>query len=99
MDLTRLLIQVLVALACAGTAAFLLPRKVPGRLFGLALMGLAGVWLGQWIVSLLHTTYDVPIPDFVTWAIEGVPIVPAIVGSAIILYTVTTLLSWGRYQR
>ncbi len=99
MNLTRLLVQVLIALACAGVATVLLPRKIPGRLFGLALIGLAGVWLGEWILNYLGNTYDLPIPAFLTWNVEGVPIVPAIVGSAIILYAVTTFLTWGRYRR
>lgn len=99
MSLTRLLVQVLIALACAGVATMLLPRKIPGRLFGLALIGLAGVWLGEWILGYLDRTYDFPIPAFLTWNVEDVPIVPAIVGSAIILYTVTTFLTWGRYRR
>ena len=99
MDLTRLLVQVLIALGCAGLATFLLPRQIPGKVFGLALIGFAGVWLGEWVVQYLDTTYDWPIPDFVTWDIQGVPILPAVLGSAVILFIVTTFLSWGRYQR
>ena len=99
MSLTRFLIQILIALVCAGVAAVLLPRKIPGQLFGLILMGLAGVWLGEWILTYLNQTYNWPIPDFLLWNIEGVLIIPAIVGSAIILYAVTTFLTWGRYRR
>ena len=99
MTLTRFLVQALIALACAGVATILLPRRIPGKLFGLALIGFAGVWLGEWILSYLNTAYGVQIPAFMTWAFHGVPIFPAILGSAIILYIVTTFLSWGRYQR
>lgn len=99
MDFTRLLIQVLIALACAGIATVLLPRRIPGQLFGLALIGFAGVWVGEWTVNLISSTFNLPIPEFVTWAIRDVPIFPAILGSAIILYIVTLFLSWGRYQR
>jgi uncharacterized membrane protein YeaQ/YmgE (transglycosylase-associated protein family) len=99
MDLTRLLVQILIAIVCASVAAWLLPRQIPGKLFGLALIGFAGVWLGEWIVDFLQSAYDLPIPEFVTWDFQGVPILPAILGSAIILYVVTTFLSWGRYQR
>ncbi|NER81370.1 MAG: hypothetical protein F6K42_17745 [Leptolyngbya sp. SIO1D8] len=99
MNLTRLLIQALIAFSCAGIATFLMPRKIPGRLFGLILIGFAGVWLGEWAVDLLHSAYNLPIPEFVMWGVEGVPVIPAILGSAIILYIVTAFLSWGRYQR
>ena len=63
------------------------------------LIGLAGVWLGEWVVQYLETTYALPIPEFVTWDIQGVLILPAVVGSAVILFAVTSFLSWGRYQR
>ncbi|MEM1279501.1 MAG: hypothetical protein AAGG53_05615, partial [Cyanobacteria bacterium P01_H01_bin.152] len=86
-------------LGCAGLASFLLPRQIPGKVFGLALIGLAGVWLGEWVVQYLETTYALPIPEFVTWDIQGVLILPAVVGSAVILFAVTSFLSWGRYQR
>lgn len=99
MDLTRLLIQILIALGCAGLATLLLPRQIPGKLFGLAIIGFAGVWLGEWVLKYLESTYELPIPDFVTWDFQGVPILPAVLGSAVILFIVTTFLSWGRYQR
>ena len=99
MDLTRLLVQILIAIVCGSIAALLLPRPIPGKLFGLALIGFAGVWLGEWVVEFLQSTYNLSIPDFVTWDFQGVLVLPAILGSAIILYVVTTFLSWGRYQR
>ena len=57
------------------------------------------IWLGEWVVQYLENTYSLLIPDFVTWDIQGVPILPAVLGSAIILLVVTSFLSWGRYQR
>jgi len=98
-DLTRLLVQILIALGCGALATLLLPRQIPGKLFGLALIGFAGVWLGEWAVNYLEATYQLPIPDFVTWDFQGVLILPAVVGSAVILFVVTSFLSWGRYQR
>ncbi|MGD1862761.1 MAG: hypothetical protein ACFB0E_22675 [Leptolyngbyaceae cyanobacterium] len=99
MDLTRLLVQILIALGCASLATFLIPRRIPGKIFGLALIGFAGVWLGEWILKYVQSTYSLAIPNFVTWDLQGVPILPAVVGSAIILFVVTSFLSWGRYQR
>ncbi len=99
MDLTRLFVQVLIAIACGGIATIILPRKIPGKLLGLVLIGFAGVWFGEWFVNFLQRTYKLPIPDFATWSFQGVPILPAILGSAVILYVVTAFLSWGRYNR
>lgn len=99
MDLTRLLVQILIAVVCASIAALIIPRQIPGKLVGLALIGFAGVWLGEWVVDFLKTTYNLPIPELVTWSFQGVPILPAVVGSAVVLYIVTSFLSWGRYQR
>ncbi|MEM9002632.1 MAG: hypothetical protein AAGE59_03795 [Cyanobacteria bacterium P01_F01_bin.86] len=99
MSLTGFLIQVLIALACASVATVLLPRKIPGKLLGMALIGFAGVWLGEWALGHLETTYNLPIPTFMSWDIQGVLVVPAVLGSAIILYIVTAFLSWGRYRR
>ncbi|MEM6837833.1 MAG: hypothetical protein AAF609_13360 [Cyanobacteria bacterium P01_C01_bin.120] len=99
MDLTRLLVQILIALGCASLATFLIPRRIPGKIFGLVLIGFAGVWLGEWILKYVQSTYSLAIPNFVTWDLQGVPILPAVVGSAIILFVVTSFLSWGRYQR
>ncbi|MDB9528804.1 hypothetical protein PN498_22620 [Oscillatoria sp. CS-180] len=99
MDLTRLLVQVLIALACGTVATLLIPRQIPGKLLGLVLIGFAGVWLGEWSVSFLTSTYDLSLPDFLSFDFQGVLVIPAIIGSAIILYIVTTFLSWGRYRR
>ena len=95
MDLQKLLIQLLIALACAGVANFLVPRRIPGKLAGLIVIGLAGVWLGEWVVNFLRKEYGFSL-DILALSIQEVPIIPAILGSTIILYLVTALLSWGR---
>lgn len=96
MDLTRLLVQVLIALVCAGLATLLLPRKIPGKVFGLLIIGLAGVWLGEWVLKYAKTTYGLS-SAILDWSVQGVPILPAVIGSTIILYAVTAFLSWGKY--
>lgn len=98
MDLSRLLVQGGIALACAGAATLLIPRRIPGKVIGLILIGLAGVWLGEWAIAYLSQTYNLALPDLMTWELEGVPVIPAIVGSAVVLYIVTAFLSWGRYR-
>lgn len=97
MTMTRLLVQIVIAVVCAGVATMLLPRKIPGKALGLLVIGLAGVWLGEWVIHFLQTQYNLTPPEIVLWSIQGVPILPAIAGSAIILYVVTAFISWGRY--
>jgi uncharacterized membrane protein YeaQ/YmgE (transglycosylase-associated protein family) len=95
-NLLNLLVQLLIALTCAFIANILVPRQVPGKLFGLVLIGLIGVLLGQWVVNSLLQQYTLTLP-WLTWGIQGVPVVPSVIGSAIVLYVVTAFLSWGRY--
>ncbi len=95
-DLTSLLVQVLIAMVCAFAANVLVPRQVPGKLLGLVIIGLIGVFLGQWVASYLLQQYSFTLP-WLTWSFQGVPVVPSIVGSTIVLYVVTAFLSWGRY--
>lgn len=95
-DLSSLLVQVLIAIACAFVANILVPRQVPGKLLGLVLIGLMGVLVGQWVANYLLQQYDFTLP-WLTWSFQGVPVVPSIIGSTIVLYLVTAFLSWGRY--
>jgi uncharacterized membrane protein YeaQ/YmgE (transglycosylase-associated protein family) len=95
-ELLNLMVQLLIAMACAMIANILVPRQVPGKLFGLVLIGLIGVLLGQWVVDSLLEQYTQALP-WLTWDIQGVPVIPSVVGSTIVLYLVTAFLSWGRY--
>lgn len=96
MDIKYLLIQLLIAIVCAAIAGILVPREIPGKAIGLVIIGLSGVYLGGWTSRYLQQQYDFN-PPFLTWEIEGVQIIPSIIGSAIVLYLVTAFLSWGRY--
>lgn len=98
MDLPHLIVQIVIAILCAGIATILIPRRIPGKLIGMILIGLTGVWLGEWGIGLLRQRYGINY-SFLNWNIEGVPIVPAIIGSAVILYLVTSFLKWGRYYK
>ncbi len=95
-DLISLLVQVLIAMASAFAANILVPRQVPGKLLGLVLIGLIGVFVGQWVANYLLQQYSFTLP-WLTWSFQGVPVVPSIIGSTIVLYVVTAFLSWGRY--
>ncbi|MFH7245567.1 MAG: GlsB/YeaQ/YmgE family stress response membrane protein [Spirulina sp.] len=94
--LTRLLVQVLIAIVCATLANLLVPRRVPGKAVGLVIIGLAGVFLGEWVLNNILRQYNLTFP-WLTWSFMGVPILPSVVGSMIVLYVVSAFLSWGRY--
>ncbi|MBD0266968.1 MAG: GlsB/YeaQ/YmgE family stress response membrane protein [Cyanobacteria bacterium Co-bin8] len=96
MDLRHLLIQLVIAIVCAGVAGILIPRKMPGGAVGLLIIGLAGAFLGQWTADYLQQQYGFTNPAL-EWNVEEVAILPSIVGSAIVLYLVTAFLTWGRY--
>lgn len=96
MDWSQLFVQLVIALVCAGAANMLVPRQIPGKIAGLVLIGLAGVWLGDWGYQLLQQQYGIQ-AEWLEWQVRGVLIAPAILGSAIVLYLLTSFLKWGRY--
>ena len=98
MDIPQLVFQVIVAIVCAGIANVLIPRRIPGKLTGLVLTGLAGVWVGEWGFSQLRTAFSVDFP-FLQWDIQGVKIIPAIIGCSIVLYIVTAVIKWWRREQ
>lgn len=97
MNIAPLLIKLLIAIICAGLADILVPRRIPGGLAGLILIGLAGIWFGEWAIALLRQQFGFDFA-FLYWQVQGVLIVPAVIGCAIILYLVTAFLQWARYS-
>lgn len=97
MDITRLAIQVVVAIVAAGIANILVPRRIPGKLPGLVVIGLVGVWIGEWGFALMQQRFNFYLP-ILSWDIQDVQIIPAIFGSAIVLYVVTLLLKLTRFR-
>ena len=97
MDITRLGVQLVVALVCGGIGNILVPRRIPGGPFGLIIIGLIGVWIGDLGYEALSNRYALNIP-FLTWNIQGVLIIPSVIGSAIVLYISTLLLKMTRYR-
>lgn len=95
-DLLTLLIQVLIAIAAATIASILVPRQIPGKALGLVIIGLLGVFLGEWVANYLLRQYNLSLP-WLEWTFQGVPIIPSVLGSMVVLYLVTAFLSWGRY--
>ena len=98
LDFTRLGIQIIVAIACAGVANTLIPRRIPGKLVGLVFIGLIGVWLGEWLMTYFDQTYDLTHPSL-HWNIQQVKLIPAILGCMIVMFLMKIFLQWGRYER
>lgn len=96
MDLSSLFIKLVIAIVCAVAANLLVPRRIPGKFVGLIFIGLAGVLVGEWGFLLMRQRFGINF-TFLYWNIQGVLIVPAVIGCAIVLYLVTTILKWGRY--
>ncbi|NER00819.1 MAG: hypothetical protein F6K30_29685 [Cyanothece sp. SIO2G6] len=97
--ITRLGVQLVVAIVCAGVAKSLIPRRVPGHIVGLVLIGLFGVWVGEWLIGYLGQMYNLRSFSFLYWDIQQVKVIPAIVGSTLVMYLLRLVLQWGRYER
>lgn len=96
MDLSYLAVHLIVAIVCAGIANMIIPRQIPGKFLGLVLIGLLGVWVGELGFRLLKAQQSLNHPFF-HWGLQGVAIVPSIIGSIIVLYVVTTFVRRGSH--
>lgn len=97
MNISHFAVQLVIASVCGLLGNFLIPRQVPGKFFGLVAVGFVGVWFGEWVYRLLKTQYGVTAP-FLSWNVVNVPIIPSVLGSAVVIYALTTVLRWGRYS-
>ncbi|MDX2242792.1 MAG: hypothetical protein NW224_19105 [Leptolyngbyaceae cyanobacterium bins.302] len=98
MDMAHLLVQLAIAIGCGVIGNMLIPREIPGKFLGLVLVGFVGVWVGELGYQLLKSQYGIN-NSFLQWHIQDVPIIPSILGSAVVIYIVTTFLRWGRYSK
>jgi uncharacterized membrane protein YeaQ/YmgE (transglycosylase-associated protein family) len=91
----HLAVQLIVAIVAASIANILIPRRIPGRFLGLILTGLVGVWIGEIGFKILkqHGVNNVVLH----WGILGVPLIPSVIGSIIVLLVVTTVFHSRRY--
>ncbi|MEL6137583.1 MAG: hypothetical protein AAFQ61_07440 [Cyanobacteria bacterium J06626_23] len=96
MLIAKIFIQLMLALVCAGIANIILPRQMPGKSIGALLVGFAGVLLGEWLVNLLQRTLGIDL-GVLAWEFQGIPILPAILISTLVLYLFTLLFGEQRY--
>ncbi|HEY9816150.1 MAG TPA: hypothetical protein V6D20_10195 [Candidatus Obscuribacterales bacterium] len=96
MDIGHLLVRFVLAVACAVLANVLIPRRIPGKAFGLVIIGIIGVFFGEWAFALLRQEFGID-HAALRWNIQNVRIIPGVIGSAVILYVVTLMLQWGKY--
>lgn len=74
MTILGFILYLIIAAACAWIADYFVPGVLPGGFLTSAIFGLLGAWLGT---SLMGSVGPV---------VAGVPIVSAIVGSAIVIF-------------
>jgi uncharacterized membrane protein YeaQ/YmgE (transglycosylase-associated protein family) len=96
-SITTLLVKLVIAIVCASAANILVPRRIPGGLAGLILIGLAGIWLGEWAFALMRREFGLNF-SFLYWQVQQVLIIPAIVGCAIVLYLVSALIQGWHFR-
>jgi uncharacterized membrane protein YeaQ/YmgE (transglycosylase-associated protein family) len=74
MGIVALLMFLIVAAACAWIAEHLVPGRAPGGFLASAVIGAIGAWIGTALMGHFG-------PD-----LAGVPLLPAIIGSAIFVF-------------
>lgn len=82
MTVLGFILFLIVAAVCAWIADYLVPGSIPGGFLTAAIVGIIGAWIGG---SLFGTFGPV---------LAGVPLIPTIIGSAILVF-VLALLSRG----
>ncbi|MBS1989724.1 MAG: GlsB/YeaQ/YmgE family stress response membrane protein [Cyanobacteria bacterium SZAS LIN-3] len=86
MSILSFILFLMVAAVCAFLAERLVPNAVPGGFFTSAIVGILGAWLGGNLFGSFGP------------AVEGVALIPCILGSAIFVF-LFTLASRGFHGR
>jgi uncharacterized membrane protein YeaQ/YmgE (transglycosylase-associated protein family) len=74
MGILMFIMYLLIASACAWIAAALVPGTVPGGFLASVIVGVLGAWVGTSLMGAVG-------PD-----LAGVPLLPAILGSALLIF-------------
>ena len=77
MEILMFIMYCVVAAVCAGIAAYLVPGRIPGGFLTAVLFGVVGAWIGHSLMGGLGP------------ALFGVAIIPAVIGSAILVFVVS----------
>ncbi len=83
MTILGFILFLIVAAVCAGIGEMLVPGAVPGGFFASAVVGIIGAWIGTSLFGSLGPS------------VAGVPLIPAILGSAVFVL-ILALISRGR---
>jgi uncharacterized membrane protein YeaQ/YmgE (transglycosylase-associated protein family) len=79
MSILGFILFLIVAAVCAGIAEMLVPGAVPGGFFASAIVGIIGAWIGTALFGSLGPS------------LAGVPLLPAILGSAIFVFLLSLI--------
>ena len=74
MEILTFILFLFVAAACAWLGEYLVPGTIPGGFLTSVIIGLIGAWVGTQLMGAVGPS------------LAGVPIIPAILGSAIVIF-------------
>ena len=79
MGILGFILYLIVAAVCAWIAERLVPGSIPGGFFTSAIVGIIGAWIGSSMMGAVG-------PE-----LGGVPLVPCIVGSAVLVFLLSVI--------
>ena len=85
MSILGFILYLIVAAVCAAIAERLVPNSAPGGFFTTAIIGIIGAWIGGTVFGSIGP------------ALEGVALIPCILGSAIFVF-LFSLVSRGFHK-
>lgn len=77
MSILGFILYLVVAAVCAWIAEYFVPNGVPGGFLVTAIFGLIGAWVGTSLMGHVGPT------------LAGVPVLPAIIGSGIVIFLIS----------
>lgn len=79
MDILGLILYIVVAAVCAWIADYFVPGTIPGGFLAAAVYGILGAWLGTSLMGSFGPS------------LGGVALLPAIIGSALVIFLATLI--------
>jgi len=79
MSIIGFILFLIVAAVCAWIAEYFVPGRIPGGFFTAAIVGIIGAWIGGNVCGSFGPS------------LEGVCLVPTIIGSAILVFALAVL--------